>query len=317
MAKAVQSQADKNLELWNHFCETDKNFTREFTRGKFTGTAINPTYIARRLTERFGPCGQGWRLNVLRVDTVTGAPIFVDWCDTPVGHTVLAVVQGRLAYYENGEWHQTGEQYGQTTMVGQRFDGSLFTDEESFKKSVTDCLAKCAAMLGVSADIYLGTFDGNKYINDPAEDGKDVSPADALKNARTKGTRNKAADTPPVSPATTPDDKPKRGRAKKAAEPAAVDSGETNFVYSELPTGYAYWLPEQWSEFYDSISNPELLATSFTAMTELNELVEDANTFEGLCKQVADVTRKLTKTGSPEYKRMADLLKGAKALLAS
>jgi hypothetical protein len=42
----------------------------------------------------------------------------------------------------------------------------VFTDEEAPKKSITDCIGKCAVLLGVGADVHLGMFDDHKYVNE-------------------------------------------------------------------------------------------------------------------------------------------------------
>ena len=59
----------------------------------------------------------------------------------------------------------TVEHFGQTTFVGKNKNG-YFTDEEAPKKSLTDAIGKALSMLGFSADVYLGLFDDNKYVND-------------------------------------------------------------------------------------------------------------------------------------------------------
>ena len=40
-----------------------------------------------------------------------------------------------------------------------------FTDEEAPKKSLTDALSKAMSWLGFAADIHLGRWDDNKYVN--------------------------------------------------------------------------------------------------------------------------------------------------------
>lgn len=313
MAKATTPD---NLALWNAFEKTDPAHTREFTRGGFTGTAVDPMYIVKRLTEKFGPCGVGWRLDVLSEQVYDGEPLF-DQQGNVVGFSKVHTVLGELLYKYNGEWVKTSPQFGQTILAGQRNNGRFFTDEEAPKKSVTDCLSKCASFLGVSADIYLHTFDGNKYVRtiDPP------STADALANARaTGGSRNNAADakrvSAPAKPAPKADApaKPKRGRKPKAAP--TVDSGQA-YTYESLPNGFAYWLPEQWSDFFDSVTDPAVLTAAICEMVKITELADDANTFEGLCKQASGLARKLIKHGTEEWGVVAKALQDAKGLLAA
>lgn len=185
-----------NLALWNQLETTPPEYTREFNRGGFKGTATNPCYLTKKLTEVFGPVGIGWRF------------VFEEEKYMP-GHTLpsgvngdkaaIHVVRGHLEYkplYGNGqvdhaaEWLATGPQFGQTTFVGENKNGP-FTDEEAPKKSITDCLSKCAVMLGLSADIHLGLWDSNKYLNDPSNEGgstaSKAAPRDNRKAAEPAG----------------------------------------------------------------------------------------------------------------------------------
>ena len=147
-----------NLSIWSDFEKTDPAYTKHFKRGGgFEGTAINGTYIVRRLTEKFGPCGKGWRF-VMEHESIED------------GHTLkngdrarVHIVRGHIAYNIEGTWYETSPQFGQTMLVDQNKYGP-FTDEEAPKKSITDCLNKCAVLLGIGADVHLGLFDDNKYV---------------------------------------------------------------------------------------------------------------------------------------------------------
>ena len=155
-----------NLSVWSALETTDPTFTKSFDRGSFSGTAINPTYIVKRLTEQFGPCGKGWKFVLDDDEVIYGKVISGDVRES------LHVVRGHLEYKVDGEWVETGPQYGQTKLLYETFSGKIIFDEEAPKKSITDCLSKCAALLGASADIYLGLWDANKYVNSPDEKGK-------------------------------------------------------------------------------------------------------------------------------------------------
>lgn len=153
--------APDNLALWSALEPTNPKYTKPFKgAGGFTGTAINGTYILKRLTETFGPCGQGWKL-VLEDERIQE------------GHTLrsgdraqLHIVRAHLDYrfHPDDPWFSTSPQFGQTMLVGENKNGT-FTDEEAPKKSITDCVSKCAVLLGLAADVHLGMFDDNKYVN--------------------------------------------------------------------------------------------------------------------------------------------------------
>lgn len=139
-----------NLALWNAVEKTDPKYTKAFNRpGGFSGTAINATYLIRKATEQWGPMGGKWGPIVEDEKYVPGAD-----------GTVIHVLRIRFRH-PDGEFHA----YGQTTFVGKNKNG-IFTDEEAPKKSMTDAITKSLAMLGFSADVFLGLYDDNKYIAD-------------------------------------------------------------------------------------------------------------------------------------------------------
>lgn len=152
-----------NMKIWNRLQETDPNFTRSFNKRGFGGTTINSTYIVMKLTELFGPCGKGWGYDVVKDEVIQGGPIIISG-DTR-GHWLTHRIMLTLWWKEEGSEgrHVVGPHSGQTDYVGHNKNG-IFTDEEAFKKSITDALGKCAALLGIGADIYTGLYDDNKYL---------------------------------------------------------------------------------------------------------------------------------------------------------
>lgn len=146
------------LSIWEAAQTTDPNYTKGFKRtGGFTGTAINGTYLMKRATEAFGPLGIGWGYEILEERMLDGAAIAeTNACE------VIHCLRVRLWYKHEGE---TGEvvHFGQTTFVGKNKYGP-YTDEEAPKKSLTDALTKCLSMLGFGADVHLGLYDDNKYV---------------------------------------------------------------------------------------------------------------------------------------------------------
>lgn len=151
-----------NSDLWQAVEKTDPAFTKGFSRGGgFKGTATNATYLARKATEQFGPCGTGWGINVLNEEIITGAP-HLNSEGQVIAHDLIHKVHARLWYARDGQRGEV-EQFGQTQIVGKNKNG-FYTDEEAPKKSLTDAMSKCLSLLGFSADIHLGLYDDNKYV---------------------------------------------------------------------------------------------------------------------------------------------------------
>ncbi len=150
----MNSPKPRNLALWDELSVTDPKATKPFTKGGgFKGTDINPTWRMKRMTEVFGPVGQGW-----------GWRINHHWSQE-IAWTLRdgTAKSGTFAYVEVDLWYRAsaneivfvGPQIGGTEMAGQA--------DEAYKMAVTDALGKCMVALGLSADVYLGQFDDSKY----------------------------------------------------------------------------------------------------------------------------------------------------------
>jgi hypothetical protein len=150
--------AKQNTSLWDAVFKTDPKYTKEFTRGGgFKGTATNALYLIHKATELWGPMGGQWNVEIVEEKMLEGAPLMAG--ESVVGHELIHCVRINLR-------HPGGAvpAFGQTTFVGKNKYG-FFTDEEAPKKSLTDALSKALSWLGFSADIHMGLYDDNKYVN--------------------------------------------------------------------------------------------------------------------------------------------------------
>ena len=140
-----------NLELWNKVCKTNPAHTKKVTFGRAI-TAIDPYRQVQNATEQFGPAGQGWGWEVK--DTVI----------LPTNEIGILV---RL-------WHGSPEKYieqwGQSSFYIDNAEKKKDTD--CFKKATTDGVTKCLSYLGFNADIFLGKYDDNKYVQQVTEEFK-------------------------------------------------------------------------------------------------------------------------------------------------
>lgn len=143
------------IELWQSLEATDPAYCKEFQRpGGFKGTAIDPMWRAKRLTEVLGPCGIGWGYEVL-ADGIAGEKSPIHWCRVRF-------------WYRWGDQTGNFEGYGCTPVLMKRRDGYI-PDEEFAKKSLTDAVMSCAARIGMSADVWLGTHAENRYADSSAQ----------------------------------------------------------------------------------------------------------------------------------------------------
>lgn len=144
-------------ELWDRVCVTDPSAVKEITGKPYKGHSPKPYWLIRRATEEFGPCGQGWGVEVKSEG-------FFRMTDTDVMHSAVVVVW----YIKDGTRCQI-EQMGQTKAAYAKKDGAMVLDEDAGKKSVTDGMVKCLSMIGFAGDIFAGRWDDSAYVEWAAE----------------------------------------------------------------------------------------------------------------------------------------------------
>lgn len=155
-----------NLELWESVQKTDPNHTKKAKMGGMTITAIDPQYQRKNATEKFGPFGIGWGVED------------EDYHMSTHGDTVLC-------RYTATMWYLWNDAVGKVPIQGvvkasYMTNGSnpyLKVDDEYAKKVATDALTKGLSTLGFNADVFLGLFDDNKYVNQMKKEFKKPEPA--------------------------------------------------------------------------------------------------------------------------------------------
>ena len=152
----------ENTKLWDLLGRTDPKHTKPFTRGGgFKGTAIKPMFSYLRMTEEFGPCGKGWGVGEPTFQVVPGAESeLLVYCTASVWYR-----------HEDAECRVFG--VGGDKIVN-KFAGGLKSDDEAFKKAFTDAVTNALKLIGVGADVHMGLFDDNKYVNTMREEFADT-----------------------------------------------------------------------------------------------------------------------------------------------
>lgn len=151
-----------NTLIWDTLFKTDPNYTKKFDKGTYKGTAINPMYVYKKLTEQFGACGIGWKVEI--IDTQTQH--FQDGA--------VIVSQTVKLFIKNGsEWSDgivgTGGDYIRRITN----KGSIMVDDDGYKKALTDAITNATKMLGMSGDVYMGLYDDNKYVSSLEDEFKE------------------------------------------------------------------------------------------------------------------------------------------------
>lgn len=160
---------DDKMRIWDAVARTDPAHTKKVEFGrKFT--SIDAHWQIMQATKQFGPIGEGWGYAVEHsVQRLT---------DT----LVLAVADVAI-WWQNGNTERipcrygpiraTCEMYGPKTYKGKVIPGEFVCDEDAPKKAMTDALTKGLSHLGFSADVFLGLFDDNRYVQKMEREFKD------------------------------------------------------------------------------------------------------------------------------------------------
>lgn len=132
-----------NMETYSQFASVPDNAKKPISAGRLKGmTDINPMWRIMMLTERYGPCGTGWKYVITDKQIVAGADgvmcVFMD-----IG----------LFVKENGEWSDAIPGTGGSQLVSKENKG-LYTNDECFKMALTDAISVACKALGMGADVY-------------------------------------------------------------------------------------------------------------------------------------------------------------------
>ena len=189
-----------NNDYWEQLRQPPVQALKKITGGRLNGmTDINPQWRLQAMTEVFGPCGIGWKYEIDR-----------QWTEPASEDQVMAFCNVNLYILdpnssESMAWGAPIPGTGGSMMITKERSG-LHSSDECWKMALTDALSVAMKALGMAADIYLGAFDGSKY----------------LRKAPEKQEAKQAAETP-VRLAPKTDDKP----AKKVIEVSTAATPDT------------------------------------------------------------------------------------------
>ena len=151
-----------NLEVYNQFAAVPDNAKKAITGGRLKGmTDINPMWRIKTLTERYGPCGIGWKYVITDQRIIEGA-----------GGVMCAFLNIDLFVKENGAWSEAIAGTGGSQLVSKE-NGGMYTNDECFKMALTDAISVACKALGMGAEVYWQA-DETKYEH-KEDDMEDLS----------------------------------------------------------------------------------------------------------------------------------------------
>ena len=153
-----------NLKLWDAVKTPPIKALKTIRGGRLNGmTDISPMWRYSAATEQFGPCGIGWKFDVVRL-----------WVEDGANEERTANAQINFYFKYEGKWSEAIPGIGGSALTKMEKSG-LHTSDECYKMAITDALSTSLKMLGFGADIYMGKFDGTKYRDDSPSETKQMT----------------------------------------------------------------------------------------------------------------------------------------------
>lgn len=140
-----------NLTIYNEVRNVPDSAKRRIEAGRLKGkTDINPMWRIKALTEKFGPCGFGWKYVITDKRLEQGA-----------NGEVAAFLDIDLFVKADGVWSDAIPGTGGSAFVAKEQKGP-YTSDECFKMALTDAISVACKALGFGADVYWEA-DRSKY----------------------------------------------------------------------------------------------------------------------------------------------------------
>ena len=160
-------ETKNSLELWNKVQKTNPNYTKKAKIGGLNITSIAPQYQIMQVTEQFGVYGETWGFKDIELSYDL------------VEKYNLVVFKG-VFFFPKGEFEIINS-------IKMFMDRALTMVDDNFaKKLETDALTKAISKLGFNADIFLGKFDDQRYLEEVTKEFASVVEKEWLSDANFK-----------------------------------------------------------------------------------------------------------------------------------
>jgi hypothetical protein len=155
------------MDIYNKIKQPPPEALKTIQGGRLSGfTDIKPQWRIEIMTRTFGLCGIGWKYTVDR-----------QWTEPGVDGEVFAFVNLSLFIKDGEKWSDPIPSTGGSSLIAKERNG-LHGSDEAYKMATTDALGVAMSRIGVAADIYMGRWDGSKYLDSPeVDDMQDVRDA--------------------------------------------------------------------------------------------------------------------------------------------
>lgn len=153
----------ENMQIWNAVSRPPKESLKQIGGGRLKGkTEINPQWRYEIMTQVFGVCGVGWKIEIKRLWTEPG------FQPSAGPGEVFAFAEVHVFIKQDGDWSDPIPGVGGNLLIESERAG-MHNNDEAFKMAITDAIGTAIKMLGVGSEIYAGRWDGSKYQERPSD----------------------------------------------------------------------------------------------------------------------------------------------------
>lgn len=146
-----------NMKLWDAVEKTNPAHTKPAKIGGMSITAIAPQAQIKNATEQFGPYGKGWGFKKIDLDF-------------SLAESLKLIIFKGVFFFPGGEF----EIINSNKLFMDR--AQQMVDADFAKKIETDALTKALSKLGFNADVFMGRFDDNRYVQEMTNEFAPVDP---------------------------------------------------------------------------------------------------------------------------------------------
>ncbi len=156
---------ETNMSLYEKVRSVPKEALKAIGGGRLKGMSdINPMWRIKMLTEMFGVCGIGWKIEIVDRRLESGAD-----------NEVVCFVDINIYIKSDGAWSEPIPGMGGSSFVTKENSGKLYTSDECFKMAYTDAISVACKSLGFAADVYFEK-DRTKYTAQEEKAGEKKEP---------------------------------------------------------------------------------------------------------------------------------------------
>ncbi|WP_371378801.1 hypothetical protein [Sporomusa aerivorans] len=147
-----------NMLHWENLRKVPADALKEIKGGRLNGKSdINPQWRSEAMTKEFGPCGIGWKFEIVNT-----------WTQPAPNNQVMVFVQINLYIKDGDKWSEPIPGFGGDFLVESEKAG-LHANDEAYKMATTDALGTAMKMIGVASDVYRGLANDSKYGREKTE----------------------------------------------------------------------------------------------------------------------------------------------------